>query len=146
MAAEERLAVCIDEALGRKLAQVLRDLRAPASPTIQDTRELGLSGCSDEVLMVELRNRGFTTMVTKDSRILNAALRRAAWQASGLSLFILDGKWGNFRLFDQARRLIWWWPSVIEQASVGPSGGAWRLQPELQASGMRQLFITADEA
>lgn len=145
MASEGSLAVCIDEALGRKLAPILRELRAPGAPAIEDTRELGLSGCSDEVLMAELRKRGFTIMVTKDSRILNAALRRAAWQASGLSLFILDGKWGNFRLFEQARRLIWWWPSVVEQAVAGPAGGAWRIAPDLQPSGMQQLFLPPAE-
>jgi hypothetical protein len=111
------------------------------TPGIQDMREMGLSGCSDEVLMMELHKRNFTALVTKDSRILNAALRRAAWHSSGLTLFVLDGKWGNISLFEQARRLIWWWPALVEQALAGPAGGAWRIAPDMQPSGMRQLFL-----
>lgn len=106
MAAPSRVGFCLDEACGRPLAGVLRALRAPGAPDIQDVRELGLHGTSDDILMIELGRRNFAALITRDSRILKAAMRRDAWQHSGLTLFILSGKWGNLDLFEQSRRLI----------------------------------------
>ena len=86
MAAAGRVGFCTDEACGRQIAGILRNLRAPGAPNIRDARELGLGGASDEALMAELGRRGFAALVTLDSRILSAAMRRAAWQQSGLTL------------------------------------------------------------
>lgn len=143
MAPQSSVGVCLDEAMGRKLASVLRDLRAPVAPAIHDVRELGLSGVSDEVLMSELRQRGIGAMVTRDSSILRATVRRSVWQMTGLSLFVLDGKWGNLRLFEQGRALIWWWPHLIAQLQSEPAGAAWQVPVDLQASKMKRMFEAA---
>ena len=140
MAAPGRLGTCLDEACGRPMAAVLRTLRAPGSPDIHDVREIGLAGASDEVLMRELGQRGYAAMVTRDSSILNASLRRAAWRDSGLTLFVLTGKWGNLSLFDQARHLLWWWPTFASRVADGPHGSAWRIAPEMTASHIVRIF------
>jgi hypothetical protein len=120
MAATVSLAFCLDESMGRNLADVLRRLRAPASPAIHDLRELGFSGASDEIWMFELGRRGIHAVVTCDSRILRATVRRDVWRAAGLSLFIMAAKWSDVRLFDQARGLIWWWPAIVGRRKLGP--------------------------
>jgi hypothetical protein len=130
MAAAGRIGFCIDEACGRQIAAILRNLRAPGGPDIHDAREIGLGGVADDILMIELGKRGFTALVTRDSRILNASIRRDAWLQSGLTLFVLDGKWGSLTLFEQARRMIWWWPSWIAASAEGPQGAAWRVAPD----------------
>lgn len=140
MAEGGSVAFCLDESMGRPLADVLRRIRAPASPGIHDLRELGLSGVTDPFMMVELRRRAVEAVVTKDSAILAAAVRRDVWRDLGLSLFVLDGRWGNLRLFEQARRLIWWWPIIVEQAREGPQGGAWGVSAELRIGAIRRLF------
>lgn len=140
MAGQSGLKFCIDEALGRPLASALCLLRAPGAPNIHDMRELSYSGVSDEVWLAALPRDGVHVVVTKDSRILNATVRRDVWRTAGLSLFVLDAKWGNLTLFEQARRLIWWWPVIAAQAALGPQGAAWRVSADMSAGGMQRLF------
>ena len=145
MAPASRLGICLDEALGRKIAAILRDLKAPGAPNIHDARDVGLSGASDEVVLHELAGRRFAALVTRDSSMLSASVRRDVWRASGVSVFMYDGKWGNLLLFEQARRLIWWWPEIITQASGGPQGGAWRVPVEFKPKGLQQVFAEVSD-
>ena len=140
MVATGRVGFCIDEPCGRPIAGVLRVLRAPGHQNIADVWDLNLPGVSDEVLMIELGKLGYAAMVTTDSSILRAALRRDAWQHSGLTLFVLDGRWGNLSLFDRARRLIWWWPDLVAKAGEGPQGAAWRVAPERSPANMVRIL------
>jgi hypothetical protein len=114
------------------------------SPDIHDVWELGLNGVSDEVLLFELGNRGFAALLTRDSAMLSASVRRDVWRASSVSVFMCEGRWGNLVLFEIARRLIWYWPIIIRQAQEGPQGGAWRLSMELRESGLGRVL--ADRA
>ena len=140
MATPGRVGFCLDEACGRPLAGVLRALRAPGTPNIQDVWELGLHGTADDILMIELGRRNFAALVPRDSRILNASVRRDAWQQSGLTLFVLTGKWANLDLFDQSRRLIWWWPLLTAQTDDGPQGAAWQVAPDLSEKNIVRIF------
>jgi PIN like domain len=140
MAETGSLRLCLDECLGKHLPEVLRTLRAPAAPLIHGTRELGLNGVTDAVLMGELRDRGITALVTGDSRILAASIRRDAWRAASLTMFVMDGKWGNVSLFRRARGLIWWWPQIAAHASSGPQGAAWDVPFELREGAMARMF------
>jgi hypothetical protein len=72
--------------------------------------------------------------------MLAASIRRDAWRRSGLCLFMCDGKWGNLPLFEIGRRLLWWWPAIVEQVQAAPQGGAWTLSTELLPSGLRRMF------
>jgi len=126
--------------MGRGLAAMLRGLRAPGSPAIHDVRELGLGGTSDEVLLTELAGRGFAALVTRDSSMLSASVRRDVWRRSAVSVFVCDGRWGNLALFELARRLVWWWPAIVTQAQAGPQGGAWRISADMTTTGMRQVL------
>jgi hypothetical protein len=135
-----RLGICIDEAAGRGFAQVLRQWRAPGRPDIHDVWELKLNGTSDEVLLSELGKRNFAALVTRDSAMLSASIRRSVWRVSAISVFMCDGKWGNLPLFEIARGLIWYWPMIVQQLQEGPQGGAWRLSVEAQMGGMRRVL------
>ena len=140
-----RLGFCIDEACGRPLADILCRVRAPGAPRIHESRDLGLIGVSDEILMAELGQRGFAAFVTRDSRILNASLRRAAWRQSGLTIFVLERRWGNLNLFEQARRLIWCWPDLAEALSAGPAGAAWQVHHDVRTPKLVRLFLETPE-
>jgi hypothetical protein len=140
MAETGRVGICLDEAMGHPLAEILLRLRAPAAPDIHDVQGLGLRETTDEVLLAELGRRHFAALVTRDSSMLAASIRRDAWRRSGLCLFVCDGKWGNLRLFEIGRRLLWWWPLIVEQARAGPQGGAWSLSTDLVPGGLRQMF------
>jgi hypothetical protein len=145
VAAPSRVGIALDEALGRKLAAILRGLNAPGAPEIQDVRDLGLSGASDEVVLRALSAKGFVALVTRDSSMLSASVRRDVWRSSGISVFMGDGKWGNLKLFEQARLLICWWPTIAAQADSGPQGGAWRMPADAKASGLQRVFAGSTE-
>ena len=136
MAGRSSLAFCIDESLGRTVAEALRLLRAPGSPAIKDLREWGYSGAHDEVWLAHLPREGVHVVVTRDSRILQASVRRDIWRAAGLALFVLEARWSDIKLLAQARALVWWWPRIVAQAEAGPPGGAWevKLPPPMGAS------------
>ena len=136
-AADRRVGICLDENCGRQIAPVLRALRAVPHPDIHDAREIDLGGTSDQVLMITLGQRGYAALITRDSSILRAALHRDAWRQSGLSLFVLDKKWGNLSLFEQARRLIWWWPELVRRSG---DGEAWLVSAETPGHGIKPLF------
>ena len=135
-----RLGICIDEAAGRGFAEVLRQWRAPGGPDIHDVWELGFNGTSDEVLLSELGKQGFAALVTRDASMLSASIRRSVWRTSGISVFMGDGKWGNLRLFEIARRLMWYWPMIVQQIQEGPQGGAWRLSVDFHPNDMRRVL------
>ena len=140
MAGEGSLTFCLDESMGRPLADILCKLRAPCSPNIFDMRALGFAGVSDEVWLAALPKQGVNAVVTMDSRILNASIRREVWRMAGLTLFVLDRKWGNLSLFEQGRCLIWWWPFIADTAATGPQGAAWKLSASLGTSGLQRMF------
>ena len=137
--AERGLAFCIDECLGVKIAPMLRELRAPGSPFIHRVQELNLSGTKDEVLFGELHKRNFRAMITKDSAILSASIRRDARKATNLSLFVLHGNWGNLNLFEQACRLFWWWPLIVLETGREQQQSAWTVKRETSGSLERRL-------
>jgi hypothetical protein len=140
MVQTSRVGICIDEAVGRGFAAILRGWRAPGSPAIQDVWELGLNGTSDEVLLDKLRKRGFAALLTRDSSMLSASVRRDVWRTSSMSIFMCEGKWGNLPLFEIGRRLIWYWPAVVQQVQEGPQGGAWRISIDLRHDGIRRVL------
>jgi hypothetical protein len=134
MAEAGSLSLCIDECMGSKIARVLRELRAPGAPNIHGVGELELSGVSDQTLFAELHKRKFQAMVTKDSAILSASIRREAWEGTELVLFVLHGSWGNLPLFDQARRLLWWWPAIFQTATEAVGPAAWTVRRDMNGS------------
>ena len=77
-------------------------------------RELGLNGTSDEVLMSDLGKRDFAALVTRDTSMFSASVRRSVWRSSGISVVMCDGKWGNLSLFENRRRLVWYWPMIVQ--------------------------------
>jgi hypothetical protein len=140
MVETRRVGICLDEATGRGFTEVLRTLRAPGLPDIHDVWDLGLPGTTDEVLLSELGKRRIAALLTRDSSMLSASVRRDVWRVSGVSVFMCEGKWGTLKLFEIARRLIWYWPAIMQQVHEGPQGGAWRISSELRDNGIRRVL------
>lgn len=140
MVPASRVGICLDESIGAPLAPMLRDLSAPGAPDIRSVAELGLRGTTDEVLLGDLGKRGFAALVAMDSSMLSASVRRDAWRASGVTLFLFAGKWNDLGRFEKARGLIWWWPIIARQATDGPQGGAWRVPTGWKPDGLERLL------
>lgn len=59
MAVKGSLTFCLDESMGRPLADILCRLRAPCAPNIFDMRALGFAGASDETWLGRLTRLGW---------------------------------------------------------------------------------------
>lgn len=119
--------------------------RVSPEARITSLEELGVPGdAPDEAWLTALGRKGHCVSVTRDGEILSAVIRRAAWRASGVSLLLLDKKWGHLPLREIARTLLYWWPHMVERANVGVPGTAWTVShnlPPAPANGIR--LVTA---
>lgn len=58
-------------------------------------------------------------------RILQVSVQLEAWKRSGLTLLILDGRWGTLPNRELSRALLYWWPMMVAQAEASARGSAW---------------------
>jgi hypothetical protein len=126
------LTFVFDENLGGVLS-ILRMARVRPEGMLTSLAELGFpEGASDEDWISELGRRGNFVAVTRDGEILNAAVRREAWRASGVRLLLLDKKWGMMPIRDMVRALLYWWPLMVRYAQAGAPGTAWTVSHKVQ--------------
>jgi hypothetical protein len=111
---------------------VLRAAKMHPEAELTSLAELGFPGeAPDEQWMSDLGNRGGHIVITRDGNILNAALRRSAWEASGLGLIILDKQWAMLPIREWARHMLYWWPHATRRALDGEPGSAWTVKPRI---------------
>jgi hypothetical protein len=129
------LTFVLDHNLGKNVLQILRLAKVQPEGLITSLEEMGIPGeTPDEAWLMALRQKGGCVAVTRDGEILNAAVRRAAWRASGVSLLLLDKKWGLVPIKEIARTLLFWWPHMVEHAYAGVAGSAWTVSPNIPAA------------
>jgi hypothetical protein len=142
---ESRLTFVFDENSG-SIANLLRASRAVAHDSIRTAAELGISGGTlDPPLLRSLGEKGPHALITRDSRMLHPLIQRGAWREAGVTLFLLDGRWGRLPLGDMTRRMIFLWPSFVNQAEGAPLGIAWRVAPTVPAVGTKAFRLVTGE-
>jgi hypothetical protein len=120
------LTFVLDQNFGRRTLSILRLAKMPPAGRITTLTELGFAPeAPDEEWMPELGARGPHVVVTRDGQILRASVRLDAWRDSGLTLMLLDGRWGQLPIPELARALVYWWPLMVEQAEAAKPGTAW---------------------
>lgn len=120
------LTFVFDQNFGEKTVELLRLGRMRPVDRITTLTELGYAAdAPDEEWMPRLGARGQHAVITRDGEILRASVRLDAWKASGLTLLLLDGRWGQLPLHELTRALIYWWPLMVEQAAAAKPGTAW---------------------
>lgn len=148
MAAASGLTFVLDQNLGSKaLLEILRLARMPPENRITSLSELGFSpDALDEEWMPALGRMGSYVVVTRDGEILRASIRLAAWAASGISLVLLDGRWGQLSLPALVRALVYWWPLLVEQAEAGKPGTAWTVPDRVPPSTGRGIRLVTPKS
>jgi hypothetical protein len=127
------LTFVLDENLGGNVLSILRMARVQPEGMLTSLEELGFSaGDADEDWISALGQRGNFVAITRDGEILNAAVRRDAWRASGVRLLLLDKKWGLMPIRDIVRSLLYWWPMMVHYAQAGAPGTAWTVSHKVQ--------------
>jgi hypothetical protein len=129
---EGRLTFCFDHNLGQQMSALLGRARAQAHDRITDFHKLNIpSDAPDENWMATLGTLGRFAVITRDGKILQAATRRIAWRKSGITLFLLAERWGELKLHDLFRGLIFWWPAIVQHADAAAAGTAWTVSPKV---------------
>lgn len=120
------LTFVFDQNFGPRTVELLRLGRMQPVDRITTLTELGYAAdAPDEEWMPQLGARGPHAVITRDGEILRASVRLDAWKASGLTLLLLDGRWGQLPLHELTRALIFWWPLMVAQATAAKPGTAW---------------------
>jgi hypothetical protein len=137
------LTYVLDENLGPRTLELLRLAKMPPVGRITSLAGLGFaSGVSDEEWMPALGTRGRHVAITRDGEILRASVRLEAWRTSGITLMILDGRWGQLSIAEIARGLIYWWPYMTEAAEAAAVGSAWTVPHNVPAPPRRIRLVT----
>ena len=65
---------------------------------------------------MKLAKEGAWVIISGDIRISQNEFERRAWLESGLTAFFLGRGWTKLKLWEQAWKLIKWWPDIVAQA------------------------------
>lgn len=92
----------------------LRSKFAPNTPDVEWLRVLG--------------EEGGWIIVCGDLNIIRTRAERVVWRSVGLVGFFLKKGWMNLTPWDQAWRLVKWWPTLVAQARIAAPGSTYGVQ------------------
>lgn len=105
---------------------------------IHHLRERWPPSTHDDVWLPALAAEGDWVVLSGDVRISKSAKLREAWKAAApkLTTFFLAPGWTNLGFWEQAWRIVRWWPLITEQSDrmepgavfLVPAGGAFKFQ------------------
>jgi hypothetical protein len=78
-----------------------------------------------------LSEEGGWILICGDMNITRTKAERAVWKNAGLVGFFLKKGWINQTPWEQAWRLVKWWPTIVAQARIAAPGSTYyvHLQP-----------------
>ena len=94
----------------------------------------------DTVWIPQLAREGDWVVVSADPRITSGRAERQAWKEAGLTGFFLAKGWAGLPLWDQAWKLIQWWPRIVDQTGKVRAGATF-LVP-VKGTQFEQLDVT----
>jgi len=105
-----------DNNLPLRLARAISALDGSESTAIVHLRDRFPADTKDTQWIAELGTEGGWVIVSADQRIFRNKHEREAWRSSGMTAFFLAKGWGNQQFWEQAWRLVRWWPRITEIA------------------------------
>ena len=81
----------------------------------------------DIVWLEGLAAEGGWIIISGDFRISRNPLERRAWKEAQLLTFFLAKAWRHQKFWDQAWRLVRWWPFIVQQATLVRPGAAFEI-------------------
>lgn len=107
----------LDNCLSPRIARALNELSQPNHEVVH-LRERFPQDAPDSVWLAALAQQRRWVIISGDARILKNPQNRAVLKESGLTAFILARGWLNHRFYDQAWRIVRWWPRIIASAEA----------------------------
>lgn len=114
----------LDNTLPPRFAEVLQLLEGNGGHEIVHLRSKFPVDTKDVDWIRSLAAERDWVIVSGDIRISQNEFERKEWLNSGLTAFFFAKGWTTTKLWDQAWRLIKWWPIIVEQAQkIRPGAG-----------------------
>lgn len=118
----------LDECVPARFAVVLRILFPSHAYTIEHlVEDLGYAATPDPTWIAELPDNEQCVIVTRDTAMHRAVLERAAWKRAGHVVIFLAGQWGPALFYEQAWRIVRWWPAIVETVFKSDRGVAYKV-------------------
>jgi len=117
-----------DNQLPSRLAGSINALTAPEGNEVVHLRRKFPANTPDIDWLRELGREGQWIIVCGDLNIIRTKAERSVWRAVGLVGFFLKKGWINVGLWDQAWRLVKWWPTIEQQAQIAAPGSTYGVQ------------------
>ena len=107
---------------------LLKQARAVASDRTTTLKALDIPvGALDPDVLKQLGKLDRPVLLTRDSSMLGSVVQRGAWREAGVNLFLFGKRWGQLPLGELVRRMVFLWPSIVDQAEASAPGVAWRV-------------------
>lgn len=81
-------------------------------------------------------------IISGDLRITKSPHERKVWQQAKLTTFFLARGWTKLDFWEQAWRLVRWWPGIVELAGRVAPGAAFLVPPSPSRTKFKQLKLT----
>ena len=107
----------LDNNLPPALARSLHALSERSGHQVVHLSEKFNRDIADADWIRALAEEGDWIIVSGDIRIPKNPAERQAWLESGLTSFFLGRGWTGLSFWDQAWKLVQWWPRIIDQAA-----------------------------
>lgn len=105
-----------DRSLAPGLSAALSALCAPDGHEVRHIGERFGPEVADAEWIGRLVEEGDWILVAIEARAAKNRHERDAWRRSGLPTVLLNRAWARQTRWEQARRLVRWWPRILDQA------------------------------
>jgi PIN like domain len=121
--------VLIDHNISPHIARALAALAEPHGHKVEAMVDKFDPATRDVEWLDALRREGGWAFVSNDQRIWRNPQERAAMLAAQVVGFFLEPAWRkrNVTVFEQAGRLIMWWPTLMQQCAIVQPPAAFRV-------------------
>lgn len=117
-----------DNQLSPHLARAIGALADADGDEVAHLRERFSPDTKDVVWIPALAHEQGWIVITADLNIVRTRAERPVWKSSGLVGFFLKKGWMSLTPWDQAWRLVKWWPVIVEQARLAAPGSTYAVQ------------------
>jgi len=116
-----------DNNLSPYYARAIATLASPEGHLVRHLKESFDPATPDIEWIKKLAEETGWVIISGDLRISRNALEREAWKQARLTTFFLAKAWSHHAFWDQAWRLIRWWPYITKQAGLVDPGAAFEV-------------------
>lgn len=110
-----------DNNLSPHLAKAVAALCKPLGHTVIHKKEKFSPSTPDKDWIGVLVNEGNWVIISHD-RFAKTSFEKKALRSAGLISFILKKGWKDKKYWDQAWRIIRWWPDIMKKSELVSSG------------------------